>query len=371
MLSPLDDFPIHQVPRPITTPASTDRHAYGRYWFGALHRAGEFQIEAAFGRYANLGVTDCSLSIARNGEQHSFHASREAPLDPTDLTIGPFRLEVLEPMRRLRISVDDNETGIAADLTWRARTGSLLEDHTEMHSGARVMIDMARFIQFGTWSGTVTADGTTTTVDPDDVVGVRDRSWGIRPVGEPAPGRPTQHGPTCWLWAPIHFDVECRVIGWFQHVGGEFWRADGHRIPVLDPVPPTIEADHPDVFRTEPVGQDVEFEPGSRMIRRASFDVRTPTGVETMTVETLHRFHMRGLGYANPEWGHGVWHGDLEVGAEHWRFADLDPLDPFHQHVHHVVRAEVGGREGVGLLEQILYGPHSQFGFTEFLDAAR
>ena len=38
MLSPLDDFPVHQVPKPITTPASTDRHAYGRYWFGALDR---------------------------------------------------------------------------------------------------------------------------------------------------------------------------------------------------------------------------------------------------------------------------------------------------------------------------------------------
>ena len=53
----------------------------------------------AFGRYPNLGVTDAHLSISVGDEQHSFHASREAPIDPTDLSVGPFRLEIVRPMR--------------------------------------------------------------------------------------------------------------------------------------------------------------------------------------------------------------------------------------------------------------------------------
>ena len=367
MLSPLDDFPIHQVARPITVPAATDRNAYGRYWFGAFHRDGDFQIEAAFGRYPNLRVADCSLSISRDGEQHSFHASREAPADPTDLSIGPLSLEVIEPMRHLRIVVADNETGISADLTWRARTGALLEDHTEMTSGPTVIIDMARFIQFGTWSGTVTADGVTTDVDAAQVPGVRDRSWGIRPVGERPGGRPAEHGSACWFWMPIHFDDECRTTGWFQRPGGEFWRADGHRVPVLDPVPATIEGDHPDVYRIDPVGQEVEFDAGTRRIARARFAMQSQNGDETLELESIHHFHMRGLGYTNPDWGHGLWKGELAVGAEHWRFDDVDARDPFHQHLHHVVEARVGDKSGVGLLEQIIFGPHTQFGFTEFL----
>ena len=367
MLSPLDDFPLHQTSRPIAVPAATDRNAYGRYWFGAFERTGAFQVEAAFGRYPNLRVTDCSVSISRDGEQHSFHASRQAPADPTDLTVGPFSLEVVEPMRRLRLTVGDNETGITADLSWTARTGALLEDHTEMTSGPTVIIDMARFLQFGTWSGWVTAGGVTTDLDDDRVLGVRDRSWGVRPVGERPGGRPAEHGSACWFWMPIHFDDECRTTGWFQRPGGEFWRADGHRLPVLDPVPLSIDNDHPDVFRLDPVAQDVVFEPDTRRISEARFTMRTPSGEQVLDLESLHHFHMRGLGYTNLDWGHGMWKGELAVGSEHWRFADIDAKDPFHQHLHHVVKANVDGREGVGLLEQIIFGPHTQFGFTEWL----
>ena len=92
-----------------------------------------------------------------------------------------------------------------------------------------------------------------------------------------------------------------------------------------------------------------------------------PSSIE---IEALRRFDMVGIGYNHPAWGHGRWHGELEVAGESWRFADLDPLDPVHQHLHHTVRACIGGREGVGVFEQIIYGPHTQFGFSEFLDGA-
>lgn len=104
-LTPFDEFPIHQVPKPIALSASTDRNSYGRYWFGATHRGGEFQIEIAFGRYNNLQVQDTSVSISKNGSQHAFHASRCASTDPTELTIGPAKLEIIEPFRQLRYSV--------------------------------------------------------------------------------------------------------------------------------------------------------------------------------------------------------------------------------------------------------------------------
>ncbi|MCB0994647.1 MAG: hypothetical protein KDB21_06135 [Acidimicrobiales bacterium] len=372
MLSPLDDFPVHQVPKPITTPSSSDRNAYGRYWFGAMDRTGAHHVELAFGRYPNLRVTDAHLSVSVGDGQHCFHASREAPIDPMELRIGPFLMEILEPMRSLRITVDDNDTGVSGQLTWRARTGALEEDHTVMQDGPRVIVDMLRFVQFGTWEGSVTAGGETVRLSHDDNVGVRDRSWGVRPVGEPAPGRPAERGAgNAWLWAPCHFDDACRVIGWFQRPGGQFWRPDGHVIPVVDPVPASVDISHAGVERLDPVGQRIEFHPGTRIVRRAEFDVRAEDGsVEVLEIEALRRFDMVGIGYNHPAWGHGRWHGELEVAGESWRFADLDPLDPVHQHLHHTVRARIGGREGVGVFEQIIYGPHTQFGFSEFLDGA-
>jgi len=75
-LTPFDEFPIHQVPKPISLSGTTDRNAYGRYWFGATHRGGEFQIEIAFGRYNNLQVQDTSVSISRNGLRYALAFSR-------------------------------------------------------------------------------------------------------------------------------------------------------------------------------------------------------------------------------------------------------------------------------------------------------
>ena len=183
MLTPFDDYPIQQVPRPITVHEATDRNAYGRYWFGAQHREGRFIVEAAFGRYPNLGVVDarcidygrwCTalLSCKRSGSTRSDrHVGWAVPARD------------LEPMRRLRITVAPNETGITAELTWQSRVGALLEDHTIMEDRGRRMIDMARFVQFGTWSGHVTVDGRRTELRDDEVVGVRDRSWGVRSGG--------------------------------------------------------------------------------------------------------------------------------------------------------------------------------------------
>ncbi len=209
-LTPFDEFPIHQVPKPISLSGTTDRNAYGRYWFGATHRGGEFQIEIAFGRYNNLQVQDTSVSISRNGSQHAFHASRRASDDPTELTIGPATLEIIEPFRQLRYSVATNETGITCDMRWRSRVGALLEDHTVMTDGPHTILDMARYMQFGTWEGFVDVDGDRTEFTHDEVVGIRDRSWGVRPVGAPAPGKLLRRSAHAWLWSPIHFEDECR-----------------------------------------------------------------------------------------------------------------------------------------------------------------
>lgn len=369
MLSPLDDYPVHQAPRPLALPVTTDHNAYGRYWFGAFERNGRFIVEGAFGRYPNLGVVDGSITISVGDHQHAFHASAVAPDDPTDTVAGPMRVTIVEPMRSLRIDLADNETGITAELLWRSRIGSLLEDHTVMHAGRATIVDMSRFLQFGTWTGWVDVDGERTELLDGDVVGVRDRSWGVRPVGSQSPkagGSPTANA---WLWAPIHFEDECRSLGYFQKPGGEIWRGDGFRLPVVDPI--TAVTDPDSVERYHPAGQRLQFTPGTRRITSGEFDLTAVDGsVHTLTVTSMRMLFMRGLGYTNPAWGHGTWSGAPRVGREDWVISEIDPGDFTAQHVHHAVVAEVDGMRGVGLLEQIIFGPHTQFGFHDILDGA-
>ena len=77
------------------------------------------------------------------------------------------------------------------------------------------------------------------------------------------------------------------------------------------------------------------------------------------------------FGYLSPEWGHGVWKGELAIGGEAWRVADLDPMAIENQHVQQVMRARRDdGETGIGVLEQFSLGPHARYGFREFLDPA-
>ena len=122
MLSKFDDYPIHQTLDPVAHPASSDRNVYDRYWFNGYADDGEFYFGVAMGLYANRGILDCGFSIVPDGEQHSFHGSRRAPAEPTDTTGGPCSSEVVDPMRRVRVRLEPNETGIECDLTFTART---------------------------------------------------------------------------------------------------------------------------------------------------------------------------------------------------------------------------------------------------------
>src|SRR5262245_18609703 len=127
MLSRFDDYPIHQTAAPIAHPLTGDRNAYDRYWFNGFATDGEFYFGIGAARYPNLGILDCGLSIVRGGEQHSFHGSRRAPTEPSDVTVGPFAIDVIDPMRRIRVTLAENDTGISADLTFTARTACVEE----------------------------------------------------------------------------------------------------------------------------------------------------------------------------------------------------------------------------------------------------
>ena len=79
---------------------------------------------------------------------------------------------------------------------------------------------------------------------------------------------------------------------------------------------------------------------------------------------------MKGIGYSHPEWGHGRWKGELAIGGEHWKCAELDEMAFENQHIQQVVRARCGDEQGIGALEQIHLGAHARYGFKEFLDPA-
>src|SRR5204862_605313 len=125
-------------------------------------------------------------------------ASRLAPTERTETTVGPITVEVVEPLRVLRLQVADNDVGLRADLTFAARTAAIEEPRFTHRVAGRLVMDSTRLTQFGTYQGSITVGGTT--VDAGAMLGTRDRSWGIRIVGEPEGGAPGMLPQFFWLW---------------------------------------------------------------------------------------------------------------------------------------------------------------------------
>jgi len=371
LLSRFDDYPIHQTTDPIRIPATTDRHAYDRYWFNGYAGDGEFYFGIGAALYPNLGIMDCGFSLVIDGVQHAFHASRRAPEEPSELEVGPFRIEIIEPMKSLRVVLDDNETGIACQLDWIARTASFAEGHQRTDREKGMQMHATRFNQFGYWQGEIRYAGQSLTVDPTRVFGTKDRSWGVRPVGDPAPpgAPPTRMPQVYFLWAPLHWKDRCTHAGLFENEYGKAWHWDGMVMPTYPSPDELPGVEDPQAKPVAALDHRIEFVPGTRRVSSAEFVLDHCDGSrEEIQLDPLLCFRMKGIGYGHSEWGHGRWKGDLAMGGEAWKCDEADDNALDNQHVQQVVRARSGSQEGVGVLEQIFLGPNSRRGLTGFID---
>ena len=125
MLSKGDDYPLHQTAEPVAY-AGTDRNLYDRYFFNGYAPDGSGFFAVAFGVYPHLDVCDAHFNVIRGGTQHCLHASRKLGMERLDLTCGPIRLEIVEPLHKLRVIVEGE--GIAADITKVATAASQTQE---------------------------------------------------------------------------------------------------------------------------------------------------------------------------------------------------------------------------------------------------
>jgi len=367
VLTKADDYPIHQTAEPIAY-SGTDRNFYDRYFFNGYGRGGESFFAAAMGVYPHLNVIDASFCVIHEGKQHNVHASRCLRMERLDTHAGPIAVEVLEPLRRLRVRVDDAKNGIRADLVFTGRAKVMEEPRYNRRIGPRTFFDLTRMTQNGSYEGWIEVAGSRIDVRPDRFLGTRDRSWGVRNVGaqDPQPHAPAVMPQFYWLWAPLNFDDAVFLYDVNQDEAGEAWHENAFLAPLGDG----------DAEAMASAKSSLVFKPGTRHAKRASLQLRRKSGSEiTIALEPEYQFFMAGLGYFNPEWGHGIYTGEDRTGYDVYDLATIDETLPAHLHVQAFsrVRLTEGGksRDGIGVLEQLFIGPHAPSGFREMLDGAR
>ncbi len=374
MISNFDDFPIHQTSEPINQPSQSDRNFYDRYWFNGYDKDGAFAFEIGAGIYPNRLVADGHFSVVVDGEQHCFHASRRASRERSDMTVGPLSVEIVEPLRAVRVVVAANDTGIECDLTFRACSSPTQEPKNVMYDDGHLIMDTTRFTQFGCWQGHFSINGARREVAPASTLGARDKSWGVRPVGEPqggAPGLLNMDPGVYWVWSTVHFDDVCAQFGTFEDKEGKSTQLSAALLPKYADGADIPRGDDPGQRDMAEVRHKIHWEPGTRRSRSAVLDLVDKEGRSyRLDYEPLLRFQMLAIGYQHPEWGHAMWHGDEVIGSESWKLDELDPLDYKHIHLHQICRVSMGDRVGIGTLETVVFGRHVPSGFESILDGA-
>ena len=112
MLTPADDYPLHQTADPIAF-SGTDRNFYDRFFFNGYDREQNVFFALALGVYPHLDVMDGSLCVRINDRQYNLRCSKEMLMDRLNLEVGPLSVEIVEPLRQTRLVIADNEYGIS------------------------------------------------------------------------------------------------------------------------------------------------------------------------------------------------------------------------------------------------------------------
>lgn len=365
MITKGDDYPLHQTPEPIAY-TGANRNFYDRFFFNGYNRAGDIFFAAAMGIYPYVNVLDGAFSVVVDGVQHNAYGSKVMHMERLDTRVGPIGVDIVEPLVTLRVTCDDVEHGLRADVTFTARTPPHEEPRFTRRTGAQVSMDLTRMTQYGTWSGWVEVKGKRIDVTPADFRGTRDRSWGIRGIGtgdtQPNPdgGRPQFY----WLWAPLNFDGFATHYFVNEDATGEAWNSNGVVIPLLgDKSPVPIES----------WSSKLAFKSGTRHAASAEIEfVDKSGGAWHFELTPRWHFYMRGIGYTHPHFRHGTYHGELETGYDEFAVAGVDSTDLHIQAMCDVKLTAPGGVfNGQGILEQLIFGPHAPSGFNDTLDMAK
>jgi len=352
MLTPQDDLIGHQLPTTFDHVFSSDPSWMERLWYtGHPAPGGDMVFDIGLGAHPNRNVMDAFAGITIGQTQHTFRVSRRLRPHATTTAIGPLRIEVLEGLRRHRLVLEENQSGLHFDLEFIATMNPHEEtEHFRRRSG-RVTEHMARAQQLGRYKGWIEVQGRRHAVDPESWLGQRDHSWGIRAEMRTDESHPplTFYPPFFYAWATVQLrDRGLHVFFKERAPGDPIYLSGEEVLPIGRRADPGLEmhgVSHDVVWAKDPLGQTLES---------AVFDVRLDNGENRLLkIRALPaRFFLKaGLYGGLRGWFHGDDKGALYAEHESWDLTDPDVRKLARTLCDHVVEVRLGDEVGWGIIE--------------------
>jgi hypothetical protein len=338
ILTPYDEYPVHQAPYAFSHIPSTDLNWDEGYYFGVMNPDEQVMFCTGFRLNPNTDMIGGYALINAAGVQRTFRFSRCWRRD-FNLRIGPFRMEVVEPLKIIRLALEKNDSGVAFDMLWKATAPAYLEAHHSAANRGRRTTDQSRYSQPGLAEGWLEWPEKRWDVGAPGWVAVRDHSWGLyveRPPIAPDP-----------KWLPPREDAgpQRSLRFWTVFNCGE-WSGFYHLHEDAD----GVQRKFNDVFGTPFAGRlcrgwadeeveltagrhEIEFEPGTRILKRATLHLTDETGRAWRQVfeAASPPWVIQTMGYTPGSWKDGgsfhTYHGSEELAVE-WDHFDFS-LQPF------------------------------------------
>lgn len=374
-LVPEDELLTHQIVDTFATVSQSDPSWTEKIWTTAHARDNSLQVVFGIGKYTNRGVFDGAAGVCRGTEQWTVRAGRRLASDPAGTDVGPIHYKVVEPLRSIRVSLDENEhEPIAFDVVLTGDFDAALEDPWPDRSpdGFRVTHNVLRYHQIGVASGWVELHGERVDIKPDEWISIRDHSWGLRPgVGKPIPGLPRggRHIKQMFMtWFPMTLTRDdgskYSLFVFFQQERGPGFESTRCQAEQQD----QDGGSH----RFVSMEQDLHFRDDNRRFTHGTITLIDGDGTKrpiSVSAAGDTGFHLGTGGYYGwNDWVLGQWVGDLKVEGNHVTNCD-DPANArkLHQLRDLLVQVEdpVGGGVGFGNIETFALGAFPEIGLTE------
>ena len=182
MLTPQDDLIGHQLPTTFDQINNSEPAWMERLWYTGHPIGGGAGSDVIFdiglGYHPNRNVMDAFAGVAVPGRQWNFRASRRLRTDPLTTTVGPLSITVIVGLRRHRLVLAENDSGIRFEIEFHATMNADEEKAHQRRRDGRITEDMARAQQLGRYNGWLEFDGRR--VEVDSWLGPHDHSWGVR-----------------------------------------------------------------------------------------------------------------------------------------------------------------------------------------------
>lgn len=318
----MDEYLVHQTEKPLAQVASDHPDWQDRFYFNIHDSSGEFAAITGLGAFPNRNVMQAYLFVVHKGEHFAYLNVRPLKEDRHVMKVDTLSYEIVEPLNVWRLQVEDRANGVRAELEFRARCPLYTFSPIHWENGGKLVVHQMHYTQSGRYSGWFEIGDVKFT----DLVGMRDRSWGVRAMADVP----------VWIWVSAQFADRCITAWLWETSEGEVIHADG-----------AVVRESGEIHPIDGIRHDLDIRPGTKRPKEARFELTLASGGSiSLRAEELGAIF---LGPRSTRWSDS----DAEALAE----ADAASFG-FDQHC----RFSLEGETGYGIVEYMFTGGSKRYG---------